>query len=103
MGSKIQVGFQEECLNFLYPIYNVIITEGQTSKSLKDQEFGFDPNQDKFHLSEGSLSQTSHFKNKLNSFKRYMKRDGEERLRKCSEVTHIWSRLVSKDHLNPWQ
>jgi hypothetical protein len=76
MGSKFHVGFQEECLHFLYPIYNALITEGQTSKSLKDQEFVFDPNQEKFHLSQGSLSQTSHFKNKLKSYKRYMKREG---------------------------
>lgn len=45
MGSHIKIRYQEDCLHFLYPIYNSLITQGQTSKIGKDQEFVFDANQ----------------------------------------------------------
>jgi len=54
-----------------------LINEFESNKLLKSKDLTFDPNEDHLRLPENAFVQTLHFKNKKNSFKKYMKRQAD--------------------------
>jgi len=87
---QLKLEIDENCLMFVYPVYNALISENVEAKSPKDQEVLFDPNDESLRLSENMMCQTMRFKNKKGSLKKYLKRQTHQNLRKCSEMTCPW-------------